>query len=65
MDEFRARINWTEALNYSKTCDLRRGKMKHEQFKYRLLSFIERTFYGGKDIFAYSNWQEVTNGDKD
>lgn len=64
MDEFRARINWTEALNYSKTCNLSRGKMKHEQFKYRLLSFIERTFNGGRDIFAYSNWQEVTIGDK-
>ncbi|MGK0389468.1 MAG: hypothetical protein ACI94Y_002208 [Maribacter sp.] len=59
MEEFRAKMSWKNLLNYNKKAELHRGKMKHEQFKYRLLSILEKYFNGGKDFFGYSNWNKV------
>ena len=64
MDEFRAKINWTDQLNYSKKAVLTRDKMKHERFKYRFLTFLENTFNGGQDFMGYSNWNKVKSSGK-
>lgn len=60
MKDFRAKINWINQLNYSKKSVLNRDKMKHEKFKYQLLTFLENTFNGGKDFLGYSNWNKAT-----
>jgi len=59
MDDFRAKMDWTDKLNYSKKCILNRDKMKHEKFKYRLITYLERIFNGGKDFFGYNNWNII------
>lgn len=56
MTDYRAKLDWKSSLNYGKKANLNRPKMKHEKFKYRLLTFLERTFNGGKDFAGYSNW---------
>jgi len=57
MKDFISKLNWQHKLNYSKSANLNRPKMKHEQLKYRLLTKIENLLNGGKDIFGYSNWE--------
>lgn len=59
MDDFRNKISWLKKLNYSKTANLNRDLMKHEKPKYRVISFLENTFNGGRDIFGYSNWKKI------
>jgi glycosyltransferase involved in cell wall biosynthesis len=59
MDNFRKKLSWKEKLNYSKKAILNRDLMKHEKLKYRIISFLENTFNGGKDIMGYSNWNKV------
>lgn len=56
MDAFRAKMDWSKDLNYSKKGNLARAKLKHERFKYRALTFLENTFNGGRDFFGYTNW---------
>jgi hypothetical protein len=64
MKDFRAKISWIDQLNYSKKAKLNRDKMKHEKFKYQLLTFLENTFNGGKDFWGYSNWNKATTSVK-
>lgn len=64
MDDLRTLINWKNQLNYSKKSNLNRVEMKHEKLKYKLISFLENTFNGGKDFFGYSNWNKVTISNK-
>jgi hypothetical protein len=59
MDDFRNKIYWTGELNYSKKSVLERDKMKHEKFRYRLLTLLENVFNGGRDFLGYSNWEKV------
>lgn len=50
-------IHWKGRLNYSNIPDSgKRGKHKHEKFKYRILTLIENIFFGGKQIFGWTNW---------
>ena len=56
MKTFIGKLNWKSSLNYSKKVKLNRPKMKHEKFKYRLITFLENNFNNGKDFFGYSNW---------
>ncbi len=64
MDEFRSKINWTNQLNYSKKGALDRPLLKHEKWKYKLLTFFENALNGGKDFFGYTNWILVKGADK-
>ncbi len=59
MKDFIAKLDWQHKLNYSKSANLNRPKMKHEQLKYQLLTKLENLLNGGKDIFGYSNWVKV------
>lgn len=59
MEKFRSNIKWKKQLNYGKQAKLYRKKMKHERFKYRVLSFFEKYLNGGKDFFGYSNWNKI------
>ncbi len=60
MESFRKRIYWKDQLNYSRKGGLNREKFKHEKLKNRVLSFFENSFYGGKEIFGYSNWNRLS-----
>ncbi len=55
MAGFMAKMDWHAELNFG-TQALRRPKMKHERFKYRFISWIERHFFGQKSLFGYKNW---------
>ncbi len=59
MDQMRSKIHWIDHLNYSSKGVPNREKFKHEKFKYRLITLLENTFNGGRDIFGYTNWNKV------
>lgn len=52
-----AQFHWGDQLNYSKKHTLNRPLHKHEKFKNRILTFFENHFFGGNQIFGYSNWK--------
>ncbi len=56
MADFIQKLNWQQKLNYSRAGKPDRDLMKHEKPKYRLLSFLENTFNGGRDFVGYTNW---------
>jgi len=52
-------FNWADQL------ERRRHKPavarhKHERFKYRLLTFIEQNFLGGRQIMSFKNYRLVS-----
>ena len=49
-------MNWKDKLQYSGKVNPYRESQKHEKFKYRLLSFIEKIFNGGKQIGGFKNY---------
>lgn len=58
MKDWISKFNWAHQLNYTKTqANSNREPFKHERPKYRILNFIERNFNGGRQIFAFNNWQ--------
>ncbi|MCS6819323.1 MAG: glycosyltransferase family 2 protein [Chitinophagales bacterium] len=58
MKDFIRKFHWGERLQNSNQT-LLRPKMKHEKIKYRILSWFENTFLGGRELFGYRNWKEV------
>ncbi len=57
--DFIAKHNWKSKLNFHSNQKANRPLMKHEKFKYRFVSWIENSFFGGKEMFGYMNWKEV------
>ncbi|MHB1922498.1 MAG: glycosyltransferase family protein [Chitinophagaceae bacterium] len=49
-------LAWSTDLNYGKKMVLQRPLIKHERWKYKLLSYFENRFLDGHQIFGYSNW---------
>jgi hypothetical protein len=49
-------IDWKDQLQYSGKPDPHRPPLKHEKWKYRLLSSFENAFWGGKHIGEYQNF---------
>jgi len=60
MDDFRSKISWTDQLDYSRKSLVVRDKMKHEKFKYRLITYFENLLNGGRDFSGYSNWNKIS-----
>lgn len=56
---FISKHNWKNKLNFHSNKQANRPLMKHEKFKYRLVSWIENTFFSGKEMFGYKNWKEI------
>ncbi|MCX7861399.1 MAG: hypothetical protein N2449_00185 [Bacteroidales bacterium] len=48
-------MSWANELSF-KPIKLNRHKMKHEQLKYKIITWIENTFFNGKQLFGYKNW---------
>jgi hypothetical protein len=57
MQEMIAALNWEAKLQYSGKKSPYREPHKHEMFKYRLLSFMERVLNKGKHIGGFQNYK--------
>jgi hypothetical protein len=51
-------MHWADELHYNPV-KLNRPKMKHEKFKYRLITAIEKYLFGGRQLFGYKNWKNL------
>ncbi|MGE5481109.1 MAG: hypothetical protein ACM3U1_11875 [Chloroflexota bacterium] len=51
-----ARMNWKDKLQWEGKPDPGREPHKHEKTKNKILSFIEKNFNGGKQIFTFKNY---------
>jgi len=56
MTEMIAKMNWRNKLQYNGKPNPFRQPHKHERLKYRVLSFIEKKFNGGKQIAGFRNY---------
>ena len=56
MDKMISDFNWADKLQMSGKPNKYRELHKHEQFKYRALSCIEKLFHGGKQIGGFRNY---------
>jgi len=56
MQERITRLDWQDKLQYSGKPNPYRQPHKHEKFKIRLLSWIEKTFNKGKQIGGFNNY---------
>ncbi len=58
MQERIRQFNWADQL------ERRRHKApvrhKHERLKYRILTIIEQTFFGGRQIMSFKNYRLVS-----
>ena len=59
MKERIARFHWAASLNYDRDATPDRPLMKHERLKYRIITWIERLFFGGRQALGYSNWNII------
>jgi hypothetical protein len=51
-----AEMDWKEELQYRGKPDPARERHKHEKFKYRFLTFLERYLTGGREIGGFKNY---------
>lgn len=58
MKDWIAKFDWEHELRYINR-KTNRDQFKHERLKYRLLSFIENYFNGGKVIGGFENYNKV------
>ena len=56
MEQRISQMDWQEKLQYSGKPNPYRQPHKHERLKYRLLSFIEKYLFGGKQIGGFKNY---------
>lgn len=55
MEPFIKNFNWKDQLRYQTGND-KLKKQKHERLKYRFLTFIEQTFFKGRLLFGFKNY---------
>lgn len=56
MEERIGRFDWADSLNYGKHHGAAGVTHAHERLKYRAISWLERTFFGGRHLFASRNY---------
>jgi len=54
-------FDWKDNLQYQGNRDKSRQPYKHEKLKYRILSYLEYTFLGGKQIGGFRNYRIIRN----
>ena len=57
MKKFMDRFDWINELHYDKEYKPNRKSLKHERWKYRILSWIEQNLCNGRLLFGYKNWK--------
>ncbi|MEP7267778.1 MAG: hypothetical protein ABI844_09130 [Saprospiraceae bacterium] len=50
------KLDWQDQLRYSGPVSLNRPLMKHEKWKYKIISFLEEQLFYGKTIGGYKNY---------
>ena len=58
------KMDWRDKLQYSGKANRYRAPHKHETFKYRFLSWIEKNLNNGKQIGAFKNYKLIKNTPK-
>ncbi len=61
MQERIKEMYWADKLQYSGKPNKYREPHKHEKFKYRLTTWVEKTFYGRKEIGGFKNYIKLKN----
>ncbi len=59
MNDWIARFDWKDQLQYSGSRNPDRPIYKHERLKYRIVSFIENRFLGGRRIGGFNNYKLI------
>lgn len=59
MQDWIAQFDWENLLQQSGKPNKERKPHAHEKAKYRLLTFLENTFLGGKTLFDFRNYEVV------
>jgi len=59
MTDMIAQFNWKDKLQYVGKPNKFREPHKHETLKYRLISWLEKTFFSGKNIGGFKNYRLV------
>jgi hypothetical protein len=59
MKQWIEKLDWKDQLNYTKKWKKSRPLHKHEQLKYRVITWIENYLLDGRSIFGYSNWDKI------
>lgn len=54
-----SKFDWGKKLDYAKKSKKNRKLFKHEQLKYRLLTFVEQNILNKKQLFGNSNWEII------
>lgn len=57
LENWISKFDWQDKLNYGKKIPLNRPKMKHEKLKSKIITFVEKHLFFGKQIFGYKNWK--------
>jgi len=57
MEEMISKFNWRDNLQMNGKPNQYREPHKHETMKYRFISWLEKTFYGGKNIGGFKNYR--------
>lgn len=58
MHDFMKKFNWKDQLRYKSDPAIKQV-LKHEKLKYRLLTWFEHTFFGGKIVFGFKNYKII------
>lgn len=59
MQDWISKFDWKDQLQYSGKPSNTRKKHKHEQIKYRIVSFLENTFLGGSTLGGFKNYKLI------
>jgi hypothetical protein len=63
MKNFIKKFDWKHQLRYQKDPQITKLQ-KHEKIKYRLLTFIEQTFFDGRLLFGFKNYKCLLKNNK-
>ena len=61
MEKRIASMNWKDRLQFGGKPSSRREPHKHERWKYRLLTFLEKHILGGKELGGFQNYILIEN----
>lgn len=59
MEKMISEFNWNDKLQFSGKPNKYREPHKHETSKYRFISWLEKTFYGGRNIGGFKNYRLI------
>jgi|TARA_B110000285_G_scaffold197714_1_gene229593 hypothetical protein len=56
MNEWVARFDWKDKLDYKGEHELKRDLFKHEQLRYRVITWVENNILGGRALGGFRNY---------